>query len=142
MIVMQRIGFFMFLFEVQNFGVLKLGKKRKPYKKIGAFVKRDPTKPRAFVFHETKDRIIDYDFPEPEPVSYAHEVPRSTYVKPRNLTSEHQMHRDHEKNARVAKLLEGNLFLDSTYLLIVFPLKRVSRLRFAALQTRKASKRY
>ena len=113
--------FELFGFQAQNFGVL-VKIYTKTYEKIGAFVKRDPTKPRAFVFHETKDRSIDYDFPEPEPVSYAHEVPRSTYVKPRNLTSEHQMHRDHEKNARVAKLLEGNLFLDSTYLLIVVSL--------------------
>ena len=90
--------------------------KRKPHAKIGAFVKREPTKPQAFVFHETNDRSIDYTFPEKEPISYTHEVPRSTYVKPRNLTSEHQMHRDHEKNARVAKLLEGKFFLDSTYL--------------------------
>lgn len=77
--------------------------------KIGAFVKKDPTKPKAFVFHETNRHSIDYELSaEPDvEASLSHEVPRSTYVRPQHLTAEAQMHREHEKNVRVAKLLEG-----------------------------------
>ena len=75
--------------------------------KVGKFKKIDPTVPKAFVFQETRDRTVqDFVFEDEEP-SLTHEVPRTTYIKPRNLTSQAQMHREHEKNARVARLLEG-----------------------------------
>ena len=75
--------------------------------KVGKFKKIDPTVPKAFVFHEARDRTVeDFVYEDEEPI-LTHEVPRTTYIRPRNLTSQAQMHREHEKNARVARLLEG-----------------------------------
>ena len=76
--------------------------------KVGAFHKKDPTKPKSFVFHQTNRHPVDHVLTEPDvEASLSHEVPRSTYVKPHHLTAEAQMHRNHENNVRVAKMLEG-----------------------------------
>jgi len=75
------------------------------FKSLQSFL--DTVQFELFALNETNRHPVDHVLTEPDvEASLSHEVPRSTYVKPHHLTAEAQMHRNHENNVRVAKMLE------------------------------------
>ena len=78
--------------------------------RVGPFVHKPTTVANEFKFNETRRNVNLYENEifEPQRISHAHEVPLSTYARPENMTDEYIMHRDHDKQARAVRLLEGN----------------------------------